>query len=102
MEFCPKCGSILVQKTKRFACPKCNYTSKEKVELISSEKVEEKTKINVVHEKESNVLPIEAETCSKCGHGKAYFYSSQTRAGDEAETRFFKCVKCGNSWREYN
>jgi len=23
MKFCPKCGSILIQNKKRFACPKC-------------------------------------------------------------------------------
>ena len=23
-------------------------------------------------------------------------------AGDEAETRFFECVKCKNRWRSYN
>lgn len=102
MEFCPRCGSILVQKTKRFACPKCSYASKDKIKLVSSEKVENKKKIGVLHEKDSSVWPIETETCPKCGHNKAYFYSSQTRAGDEAETRFFKCVKCNHSWREYN
>ncbi len=101
MKFCPKCGSVLVQKKKRFACPKCRYVSKEKVKLVSSEKVAKKIKIDVLHEKESNVWPVVSETCPKCGHCKAYYFTAQTRAGDEAETRFFKCVKCKHSWREY-
>lgn len=102
MEFCPKCGTILVQKIKRFACSKCGYASKEKFKIVSSEKIEDKTKIDVLHEKDSNVWPIETETCPTCGHNKAYFHSSQTRSSDEAETRFFRCVKCGHNWREYN
>ncbi|GAI81579.1 unnamed protein product, partial [marine sediment metagenome] len=32
---------------------------------------------------------------------KAYFWSVQTRSGDEAETKFFKCTKCEFTWREY-
>ena len=103
MEFCPKCGSVLVQKTKRFSCPnlKCHYVTKNKVKLISSEKFEKKDKINVLHEKDTNVWPITTETCPKCGNNKAYFHSAQTRSGDEAETRFYKCVKCGHNWRDY-
>ncbi|RLG67435.1 MAG: transcription factor S, partial [Methanobacteriota archaeon] len=32
----------------------------------------------------------------------AYFLPVQTRAGDEAETRFFECVKCKHRWRAYD
>ena len=42
MEFCPKCGAILVQKTKNFGCPRCNYSSKNKTALKTSEKINEK------------------------------------------------------------
>ena len=31
MQFCPKCGAILIQKTKNAGCPRCNYSSKEKI-----------------------------------------------------------------------
>ena len=101
MQFCPKCGALLIQKKKNFACPKCNYKSKEKIKIISTEKIAKDTKINVLNEKDSSVWPIVTETCPKCGHNKAYYFSAQTRSGDEAETRFFRCVKCEYSWREY-
>ena len=39
--------------------------------------------------------------CSKCGHGIAFYWTQQTRAADEPETRFFKCAKCNHTWREY-
>jgi DNA-directed RNA polymerase subunit M len=102
MKFCPKCGSILVQNKKRFACPKCKYISKEKVKLTSSEKGGSNNKIDVLHEKDSNVWPSVSETCPKCGNDEAFFWTAQMRAADEAETRFFRCTKCKHTWREYS
>lgn len=103
MEFCPKCGAVLVQKTKNFGCPRCNYSTKEKVKLSSSEKIGKKSEIAVVSGKDSQMLPKIMETCKKCGNKEAYFWTVQTRAGDEAETKFFKCTnpKCEHTWREY-
>ena len=37
MQFCPKCGLLLVQKRTRFVCPKCGYAAKGKVKIFSSE-----------------------------------------------------------------
>jgi len=102
MQFCPKCGSILIQKTKRFSCPKCGYVSKDNIKITSSEKVESSREIDVLHEKDSNVWPVVAATCPKCGNDQAFFWSTQTRASDEAETRFFRCTKCKFTWREYS
>ena len=101
MEFCPKCGAVLIQKRKNFGCPRCGYSSKNKIKLISSEKIGEKKEIAIVSEKDLETLPIVAEKCKKCGNEKAYFWTVQTRSGDEAETKFFKCTNCKNIWREY-
>ncbi len=101
MEFCPKCGSVLIQKRKNFGCPRCDYSSKEKIKIISSEKIEKRGEIGVVTEKDTETLPIVSEKCKKCGNEKAFFWTVQTRAGDEAETKFFKCTKCSHIWREY-
>ena len=101
MKFCPKCGLLLVQKRKRFVCPKCGRSSKEKVKIMSSEKMAEKTKVGVIKEKEASVWPVTTATCPKCGNNKAYFWEAQMRATDEAETRFFRCTKCKHTWREY-
>lgn len=35
-----------------------------------------------------------------CGATKAYFYQLQIRSADEPMTTFYKCVKCGDKWRE--
>jgi DNA-directed RNA polymerase subunit M len=100
MEFCPKCGAILVQKRKNNGCPRCSYSTKNKLKITTSEKINAKTEVPVISNKEE-ILPIVLEKCKKCKHEKAYFWTIQTRAGDESETKFFKCVKCGYTWRNY-
>jgi len=49
----------------------------------------------------SGTLPTADVECPSCNHGKAYWVLRQTRGADEPETRIFRCVKCGHSWREY-
>ncbi|MEK6918029.1 MAG: transcription factor S [Nanoarchaeota archaeon] len=101
MEFCPRCGAVLIQKRKNDGCPRCNYSAKGKVKLKTSEKIGSKKEIPVITEKEQNAYPVITETCKKCGNDKVYFWTVQTRAGDEAETKFFKCTKCEHTWRDY-
>ena len=99
MQFCPKCGAILVPSGKKFACPKCRYKGGS-VKLTSSESISAGHSIDVLKEKDSNVWPTVAETCPKCGFDEAETWATQMRAGDEAETIFFRCKKCKNTWRE--
>ena len=101
MEFCPKCGAILIQKNKRDCCSRCKYSTKNKIKLKTSEKIGEKKKIDIISEKDVEIHPIVEQECKKCQNKKAFFWTLQTRATDEAETRFFKCVKCEFTWREY-
>jgi DNA-directed RNA polymerase subunit M len=103
MEFCPKCGSILVEKRKNFGCVRCGYSTKEKIKLKITEKTEEGEKkgVGIIKSSDADILPEIDAACKKCGHNKAYFWTVQTRSGDEAETKFFKCTKCHNTWREY-
>ena len=49
-----------------------------------------------------NTLPTTKAVCPECGHTEASWWLQQTRSADEAETRFFKCLKCGHTWREYD
>ncbi|VVB82016.1 Transcription factor S [uncultured archaeon] len=101
MDFCPKCGAVLIQKKTREGCPRCSYSSKGKIKIVSSEKMDEKQEAIEVIKKEMDTLPVIVEKCKKCGNDKAYFWTVQTRSGDEAETKFFKCTKCEHVWREY-
>ena len=102
MEFCPKCGCVLVERKKNFRCPRCSYKAKSKVKIESSEKIEIKPGIGVITNGDIDIFPVINATCPKCNHKEAYFWTSQTRAGDEAETKFFRCTKCKHTWREYH
>jgi DNA-directed RNA polymerase subunit M len=105
MMFCPKCGSLLTPKTEKnkkvLACS-CGYSSKKSDGTSIKETMKQSEKeIAVVDSKDSILPEIEAE-CSKCGNDKAYFWTQQTRAGDEPETKFLKCTKCSHTWRDYS
>lgn len=103
MKFCPKCGSILLPKKQAgkylYNCS-CGYNAPVDEADTIKETVEEKKEIEVVDEEVQTNPLVEAE-CDKCGHDKAYFWLEQTRSGDEAETKFYKCEKCKHIWREY-
>lgn len=101
MQFCPKCGAMLVQKRKNFGCPRCSYSTSEKISLKISEKVSEGKKVSVVKDDDMDILPTVDEVCPKCGHKHAHFWTSQTRSGDEPETKFYRCRKCKHTWRDY-
>lgn len=107
MQFCPKCGNLLLPKDagkkSSLVCGKCGYKSREKKNIILKEKVNlsREDKIEVIDQKIETLPKIKAD-CKKCGYKKAYFWLLQTRSSDEAETKFFECVKCGYRWREYS
>ena len=101
MEFCPKCGSVLIEKGEKYRCARCSYIAKGKVTIKSSEKIQNKEGVGVIREKDVDIMPKTTAVCPKCKNGEAYFWSTQTRSADESETRFFRCVKCKHTWREY-
>ena len=47
-------------------------------------------------------LPTIAIRCPECGHDIAEWWLRQLRSADESEVRFFRCVKCRHTWREYD
>lgn len=103
--FCPKCGSLLMPKTvgkqKVIAC-RCGYKSEETKQLeIKETRVDKGHEMTIIDENEGEAMPEVDEECPKCKNKKSYFWLAQTRAGDEPETRFFKCTKCKHTWREY-
>jgi len=91
-----------MQKRKNSGCPRCGYASKTPIDLSTSEKIDAKTEIAVVKTKEKDVMPVVNNKCKKCGHDKAYFWTMQTRSSDESETKFYKCVKCSHTTRNYD
>jgi len=104
MEFCPKCGAILIPKAGgRMSCS-CGYrtTKKSKGPLIK-EVAKEVIRLEIIEEDtNTKTLPITEASCPKCNYEEAHYWLLQTRASDEPETRFFQCAKCKHRWRDYD
>jgi DNA-directed RNA polymerase subunit M len=103
--FCPKCGSVMMPKKEItgifLVCAGCgNKMAAGAADLKLTEKTNQKTSLAVV-EKEHEVYPVVEESCPKCKHPRAYFWTVQTRSADEPPTRFYKCEKCLHIWRKY-
>ncbi len=101
IQFCPKCKSILVpsQDSKRIVCG-CGYILRQPKTIKIGEKTEKVKKVDII-DKTIETLSKTDIKCPECRHGKAYYWLAQTRSSDEAETQFFRCVKCSHQWRQY-
>lgn len=114
MKFCPRCGSLMmlrvVEDKKKWVCPSCGFSEEAQQSSSSSVNVlkheirhNEKERIVVIsQDKKPEALPKTRAICPRCGHQEAYYWVVQTRRADEPPTRFFRCVKCGYVWREYD
>lgn len=102
MEFCQKCGSMILIEKDKANCVNCGFKPKKKPKIESSEKMNVKESVAVIKEgQDDNTNPVVEMICQKCKNKKAYFWVLQTRASDEAETKFYKCTKCAHTWRVY-
>lgn len=103
--FCPKCGAILVPKkenNKRVLHCSCGFTNRDIKEVKITEQVNPEKEIVVVEREDYESLPKTKTECPKCGNKEAYFWTVQTRASDEPETKFLRCSKCKHTWRDYD
>lgn len=110
MKFCPQCGSLMLVRNVEgkivWHCTSCGYKEEggnSKENMVLKQRIQHSAKERiVVVEQKVEVLPKTRAVCPRCGHGEAYYWVVQTRRADEPPTRFFKCVKCGHVWREYD
>ncbi len=103
MEFCPKCKSIMIYQGDKLVCRKCGYemSAGESGEEIIVEK-KNREEVPVIEGENLKTLPTTKVVCPACGNREAYWWLRQLRAADESEVRFFRCTKCGKTWREYD
>ena len=107
VKFCPECGAFCVLDTvkKCYVCPTCAWEEplEETLKVFrgNSKNVE---KIVVVGKKERKLstMPKTKILCEKCGNGEAFWWMVQTRSIDESMTQFYRCTKCGHTWRDYS
>lgn len=105
VDFCDNCGALIMgKKGEEVNCPSCGKVKKAKSVLTISKKVERKEELEIVDTSNdgSEINPLTDVECPECGHKKAFYWTRQTRAGDEPETQFYKCEKCKHQWRKYN
>jgi len=108
MEFCPKCKAIMIPKKKEkkvvYECSTCGKIGSTESDGKITEKMSNSMKnIDLVDgSEEEKTMPLTATECPKCKHTKAYYWTIQTRASDEPETKFMKCEKCKHIWRDYS
>lgn len=101
MQFCD-CGGMLVPKEGEMACRKCGKRYPKQKNVVKTEiKAVREEVIEVDSEKQKSKISTIEETCPKCGNKEAAWWMQQTRGVDEPATRFFRCMKCGHTWREY-
>ncbi|RLI67222.1 MAG: transcription factor S [Candidatus Gerdarchaeota archaeon] len=112
MEFCDECGAMLTPKKidgkVMMVCPKCGEKKKEltKEEQIVKEKVkhtEKESMVVIENPEQIKTMPTKKMHCPKCKSvQETQYWTVQTRSGDEAPTRFYRCTKCKTTWREYD
>ena len=107
MKFCDKCDAMMMpfkdeDGNNVLKCRSCGHVQKGDTDLKVSQPVKRtaRDKIIVV-EDDSIPMPKTAASCPKCGHNEAYYWTVQTRRGDEGATEFYRCTKCRHTWRNY-
>lgn len=83
-------------------CRSCEHMKEIEGKLRVSQDIEKgpRDKIIVV-EDDSIPMPVTKAACPKCDNNDAYYWTVQTRRGDEGATEFYRCTKCKHTWRNY-
>lgn len=104
MEFCDKCGTLMLPNKggKTVACPNCGARAKAEQIIIKEVSGERHIRAKKTGKEIKDTMPLTDATCQSCGNKEAYWWSEQTRGTDEPETQFFRCTKCSKTWRKYN
>jgi len=106
LEFCPTCNCILLMdhKKKVLSCRKCGYkkaAGKSEDQKVTVSLDRKETVIVKDDHRGDETLPTTKTECASCGNTQAFYWMMQTRGADEPSTRFYRCTKCGKTWREY-
>ncbi len=111
MEFCDKCSSLLAPKKINgkvvMTCPKCGKRKElskgEQTQKQEIKQSDEESMVIIENPDELNTMPTKKMRCPKCTIVvDTQYWAVQTRSGDEAPTRFYRCMKCKHTWREYD
>lgn len=104
MKFCSKCGSRLKPEGSILKCPICGVKEEPEEKILRIIREDKKSESIIVVDEEIEQLrtmPTTNVECPKCGNREAYYWFVQTRSADEPTTQFYRCTKCGATWRYY-
>ena len=106
LKFCPECGAFCEADNEKrcYVCPRCGHEEPLEETRTVSRGNRGDDKIIVVGQKERRLstMPRTKAKCEKCGNDEAYWWMVQTRGIDESMTQFYRCTKCGHTWRDYS
>ena len=99
---------MILRRTKDgsvFVCTACKCQKESTSPPLKKKVVAKKKREPIVvigkEEQQINTNPTAKVPCPKCENNMAYTWQVQTRAGDEGATQFFRCTKCGFTFRLY-
>jgi len=108
MKFCEKCGAMMMPNKQSdgsiidiCSCGHSQAGEKNQVLGVKIKKKDVET-VTIPAQDGDERLPQCDMECEKCGHTRCYYWEIQTHASDEPPTRFYKCVACKHTWREYS
>ena len=113
MDYCSKCGKKMMHLKKKDAravtlilsCPKCGY-SKQAIRPIWTIKPINNRQENliVIGKKEQKLRTTQTcvRICQKCKNNRAYVWIVHLGSLEQSSTQFFRCTKCGHTYRESN
>jgi DNA-directed RNA polymerase subunit M len=94
----------LDHKARCYKCPKCGAEQPMEAAPVIQRASRDDDKIVVIGKKEQNIKTMSQvkAKCPKCENDMAYWWMVQTRSIDESTTQFYRCTKCGYTWRDYS
>ena len=107
MQFCEKCNAMMVpvteeDGTRALKCRSCGNTKTIGGRLTVSQNLEKTPRDKIIIVEEDSIpMPTIKSACPKCDNNVAYYWTLQTRRGDEGATEFYRCTKCKHTWRNY-
>ncbi|MHA1945928.1 MAG: hypothetical protein ACXAC6_09990 [Candidatus Hodarchaeales archaeon] len=113
MNFCQKCGNMLIPQNKKgrkagFLNLRCNFCQITEEAMIDGISYQVKTRFNHKLEDQSQIItenfsidPTIRQACPKCGYLEAYYWQGSNRRKQEWEsTTYYRCIKCKNTWND--
>ncbi|MCX6691973.1 MAG: transcription factor S [Methanoregula sp.] len=103
--FCPECKTMLISSGGQLKCRKCGYIRKiGRADQMVKKRERTDNEITIVDDEDEKIrtMPTIQIRCPKCDNNLAFWWLRQLRAADESEVRFFRCVECSHTWRQYD